>query len=182
MNCQITITTTETAITVRGPYCEYANQQYKSIGGRFTNGEWTLPGTQAGQAVIRSLFGLSEDLVTVSVKLDSEVTQATDGQFRVGGYVLANRRGRDYAVQLPDGVQLVSGSFCRSGGSVKSPRVTWNGESPTVNVVMRRDKAEELGLVKPEADLVEITLDGVNHRLTIEQAKALLVQLTAKLS
>lgn len=63
-------------------------------------------------------WGLGDPDMAIQVEVDNE----KDGQACFHGYVLANRRGRDYSVQLVEATGCDS-PLPSSGGSVKSPRV-----------------------------------------------------------
>jgi hypothetical protein len=63
---------------------------------------------------------------------------------RLGGYLLASRRGRDYGAEIVE--TLVSGTIPKSGGSVKNPAVSASDDS-VFELEVRRDFAERLGLI-----------------------------------
>lgn len=107
-------------ICIRGPFSADNNIVYRSAGGKFSGGCWLLPDTDTNRAKIVELFGERSDEVDALVPAN----KCGDGQqVQIGGYVLAERRERDWIVKMPDGVSLESGEFTSSGGSVKNPRV-----------------------------------------------------------
>ncbi len=117
---QTQITVQDGKILVSGPYSETNNARYRAHGGKFAGGNWVLPDNDATRATIAELFGTKSEEVEVLISASA----LSDGQIvQIGGYVLAQRRGRDYRVQMPDGVALDAGNFRESGGSVKNPRV-----------------------------------------------------------
>lgn len=108
-------------IIITGPYSEDNNRQWRELGGKFAGGNWVLPDNDTTRAKVAERFGAKSDEVDVLVP----ASKLRDGQIvQIGGYVLAQRRGRDYRVQMPDDVSLSGGSFSSSGGSVKNPRVS----------------------------------------------------------
>ncbi|MFA7301883.1 MAG: hypothetical protein WC069_06255 [Candidatus Shapirobacteria bacterium] len=120
-NMQTEITHSNGNIVISGPFHGGNNSTYKTFSGRFSGGAWTLPETPASSAAIAEMFGASDKIVEVEITGDKGTE--IDGQWRIGGYVLASRRSRDYGVQLANGVRLIDGQWARSGGSAKSPRV-----------------------------------------------------------
>jgi hypothetical protein len=134
-------------IVVTGPYNQQAINRWRTVCGRYSDGQWTLPETVDSQAAVHDLFGSSDEEVVARVHMDHpEVKGTYSDTLTIGGYVLARRRFRDRPVQLAIGVHLMSGTWDGRGGSAKSPRVTWSGRAPIVELEMRRDFAEEHGL------------------------------------
>jgi antitoxin component HigA of HigAB toxin-antitoxin module len=122
---QIEIEVTESGVSVTGPYSESNNTVYRSLGGKFAGGHWTLPDNQTTRETLAELFGTKSEIVEVLVPRDA----TTGGKIaQIGGYVLASRRGRDYRVEMPDGVSLAAGHFRSSGGSVKNPSVSLDSD------------------------------------------------------
>lgn len=150
MRTQVDITITESSITIGGPFCAKNNAKYRSACGRFTGGVWAFPNTKPGRSVVEELFGCSEELTAVKVRLHDNRVWVQDGQAGIAGYVIAERRSRDNAVRLADGVTLTEGRFLGSGGSAKSPRVTFTDDAE-VEVIIRKDMAERLGFLAPAA-------------------------------
>lgn len=129
-------------LVVTGPFSPDNNEAWRGCGGKFSNGSWRMPDTPANREAIARRFGAKSPLVDVLV----EAAKLRDGSVvQIGGYVLASRRGRDYAVRMPDGVSLESGSFSASGGSVKSPRVC-AGSDVVFRLRCRQDFATRVGL------------------------------------
>jgi hypothetical protein len=126
---QTTITIHDSKILISGPYSEKNNESWRSLGGKFAGGNWVLPDNDTSRSMIADLFGTKSDEVEALVPYE----KYEGGQIlQIGGYVLAQRRGRDYRVQMPHDVSLAAGSFSSSGGSVKNPRV-----APDRDVVFR---------------------------------------------
>lgn len=114
-------------ILVIGPYSEPNNTVYRSIGGQFNRsvGGWSLPISRLPDVV--SMFG---DFNSDFVEAEANADKLWDGpQLQIGGYVLATRRGRDYAARLAPGVELISGSLPPRGGSVKNPCVNCSSDA-----------------------------------------------------
>lgn len=119
---QTTIQVNDGKIIITGPYSETNNQEWRQLGGKFAGGDWVLPDNDTVRATIVELFGSKSDEVDALVTVTD--IPYTGGQIvQIGGYVLAQRRGRDYRVQMPEDVSLEAGSFRSSGGSHKNPRV-----------------------------------------------------------
>ena len=151
---QTEINVVDGKIIITGPYSEDNNEDYRSLGGKFSGGSWVLPDNATVREKIACWFGSKseevEALVPSSKTFGSQIVQ-------IGGYVLASRRGRDYGVKMPDGVSLESGSFSASGGSVKNPRV---GDMSDVvfRLRCRKSFAESKGLeiCKTKQSTIEI--------------------------
>jgi hypothetical protein len=118
---QTTINVNDGKIIITGPYSEDNNKVWKELGGKFAGGNWVLPDNDTARARIVELFGAKSDEVDALVPYDKIPTKGSICQ--IGGYVLAQRRGRDYRVQMPNDVSLAAGTFRSSGGSVKNPSV-----------------------------------------------------------
>lgn len=117
---QTTITPQDGAITIRGPYSESNNRTWRELGGKFSGGAWQLPDNETTRNKVAELFGTKSEVIEILVPADKAT--GTD-ILQIGGYVLAQRRGRDSRVEMPPGVSLAFGRFPASGGSVKNPRV-----------------------------------------------------------
>lgn len=142
IDMQTQITVMDGKIVVSGPYSESNNARYRSLGGKFSGGNWVLPDNDSVRAALAEMYGTKSDPVEVLVPLEK-----AEGRdiLQIGGYVLAQRRGRDWRVQMPDGVSLASGSFPASGGSMKHPMV--NASNDTVfRLVVRSEFAAKMGL------------------------------------
>jgi hypothetical protein len=144
---QTTITPQDGKIIITGPYSEDNNAVWRSLGGKFAGGNWVIPDNDTARERVAELFGPKSEEVDALVPYD----KYDGGQIlQIGGYVLAQRRGRDYRVQMPNDVSLAAGTLRSSGGSVKNPRV-----EPSADVVFRlrcrRSFAETHGLeIAPE--------------------------------
>lgn len=152
---QTQITVMDGKIVVSGPYSESNNDRYRVLGGKFSGGNWVLPDNDSVRPALAEMYGAKSDPVEVLVPLAK-----AEGRdiLQVGGYVLAQRRGRDWRVQMPDGVSLSAGSFTSSGGSMKHPLV--NASSDTVfRLVVRSEFATRMGLemaVDRKASAIEV--------------------------
>ena len=146
MKTQINLSVVGDSIRITSPYSSANIDLFRSLAGKFSGGVWSVPSTAESVAKLQDVFGRPSELVRVSVPVDATKVVARDGQLQIGGYLLANRRGRDYRAEMPEGVAVVSGGFTKSGGSVKNPRVS--PEPGTVlSLVCRREFAERMGLV-----------------------------------
>jgi len=117
-------------ITIQSPFSESNNSKFRSCGGKFEHGQWVFSNTPVVQKMIDELWGTSEKIVTIEISKDKlmELEEFSGivtmgSSYEVGGYVLAQRRSRDYAAQLAETVQIWSGTIPSSGGSFKNPAV-----------------------------------------------------------
>lgn len=117
---QVKIEVMEGTVHVVGPYSTENNDVWRSLGGKFTGGRWVMPDNETTRQKIAEMFGAKSEEVEVFVP-NEKLTD--DNIVQIGGYVLAQRRGRDRHVEMPDGVSLASGYFLSSGGSMRHPRV-----------------------------------------------------------
>jgi hypothetical protein len=142
-----------------------------------------------GVDAVKDLFGVSAEVVTVLVTrrryVDGHyVGDFSDGeQADIGGYVLAERRGRDSRANIVE--TLIAGTIPSGGGSAKNPRVNCSDDC-VFELQVRRDFADERGLhivgapasadeAKGSAPAEDLELEGVLaafHRLTAEQQAA----------
>lgn len=139
---QTQITVQDGRIVVCGPYSESNNDRYRSLGGKFSGGNWVLPDNDTTRTSLAEMYGAKSDPVEVLVPLEK-----AEGRdiLQIGGYVLAQRRGRDWRVQMPDGVSLAAGSFPASGGSMKNPMVHASNDT-VFRLVVRSEFARRMGL------------------------------------
>ena len=141
MNSQISISIDNNTITVVSPYSAANNVVYRNLGGKFADGAWRLTDNDASRARLAELFGVKSDEIDALVSAD----ELRGDVHQIGGYVLAERRGRDWGVKLATGVSLASGGFPSSGGSRANPAVS--AHSGTVyRLRCRRSFAEAHGL------------------------------------
>ncbi len=111
---QVKIEVIEGTVHVVGPYSTENNDVWRSLGGKFTGGRWVLPDNETTRQKIAAMFGTKSEEVEVLVPNE----RLTDGEIvQIGGYVLAQRRGRDSRVEMPDGVSLAAGYFPSSRAS-----------------------------------------------------------------
>lgn len=139
---QTTIKIDDGKIIITGPYSEDNNTVWRTLGGKFVGDSWLLSDNDTARMQIAELFGTKSD------EVDALVTAAkvTNGKIaQIGGYVLAQRRGRDYRVEMPDDVSLAVGRFRSSGGSVKNPSVALDSDV-VFRIRCRRSFAEAHGL------------------------------------
>jgi hypothetical protein len=105
-------------IHITTPYSDGIAGQCRSWAGKFSGGAWHVADTRL-PAVQKMLGADLDDLVEVEVQAGD---WKDDGaQIRVGWYVLAGRRGRDYRADVH--ADLVAGSIPSHGGSMKYPSV-----------------------------------------------------------
>ena len=89
---QVKIEVIEGTVHVVGPYSTENNDVWRSLGGKFTGGRWVLPDNETTRQKIAKMFGAKSEEVEVFVPNE----RLTDGEIvQIGGYVLAQRRGRD---------------------------------------------------------------------------------------
>lgn len=148
MSIQISITVNGEKIEVRGPYSESNNQDYRSLGGKWSQDHWSIPDTDTARAKIVELFGERGEDTDVIIPVDKCTSYGSIVQFF--GYVLASRRSRDSRVEMPHGVSLHAGEFRSSGGSVKHPRVALD-DNVVFRCTVRKPFAALHGLETPIA-------------------------------
>lgn len=106
-------------IKIKTPYCDDVVSTCRSWAGKFDKAAeaWVVPDTRL--AAVQTMLGRDvDDQVEVEVgKTEWDGYQ----QIRIGWYVLAGRRGRDYRADVY--ADLVTGAIPSSGGSVKHPAV-----------------------------------------------------------
>lgn len=141
MQTQITIN--DGRIHIRGPYSDSNNATWRSLGGKFSVGAWEIPDNETTRGKIAKMFGSKSDIITALVPGNKIRSYGSIEQ--IGGYVLAQRRSRDSAVQMPNGVSLHAGIFRRWGGSVKNPSVALDSDV-VFALQCRRSFAEVNGL------------------------------------
>lgn len=150
MKTQIQISKSNGSISIVAPYSETNNAKFRNRGGKYDRSSgWVFADAPASRELISELWGDESPLCVVRIPLGD--AKSCGNQEMLGGYVLASRRGRDYRVELADGVTLMEGSFCGSGGSVKNPCVTWDGDV-VLHVVVRRSFAERNNLTIVESE------------------------------
>lgn len=141
-------------IVLNGPYSEKNNEVWRSVGGKFAGGNWVLPDCETARLAVAELFGVRSEEVDALVPYGKWSGYQI---LQIGGYVLAQRRGRDYRVQMPSDVSLASGAFAERGGSVRNPSV-----APSSDVVFRlrcrRSFAERHGLTITAAPIATIAI------------------------
>lgn len=144
---RIRIGTQTGRVFVKSPYHAGFVTEARKLNGKWVNteefgGEWAFDGRdeQRVRDLCIRLYGTDgrtqASLVTLRVTLGS-----WDGSdITLGGRSLVRRKGRDYRVELGDGVVVLEGGFPSSGGSVKNPRV----DARDGTVLEVRDYPEEL--------------------------------------
>lgn len=170
----------ERKIKVVAPYHPYFPIAARKLGGRWSGEQraWYFDPRDADdvhQLVLR-IYGYDplaekQDLVTARVTLSREKLNLPLGsQFFLFGREIAFRLGRDSAVQLGEGVVVLSGGFPRSGGSMKHPSL----ETEDGTVIEVRDVPRSL--VLEEQVRYPDTVEIVEHA----QESALLQALAAR--
>lgn len=153
MKTQFKIIKNNGQISISAPFSAENNTIFRSKGGKFDTLSkcWIFDNTGATEAMIAELWGEESTLVRAEIPLEK-----IDGydQWRIGGYALATRRNRDYAVEIADGVQLLSGAFTKWGGSVKSPRV--GREDQLLSLICRKSfaQARDLKIIEESMDVI----------------------------
>jgi hypothetical protein len=125
-------------ITVEGanvytvtPYNADYTAAAKNLGGRWDGDRrawrFAAKNEQHVRDLLTNCYGTTGDdaaeMVTVRVDVNKIWSDYPGREIEFAGRVIARRRYRDERVLLGDNVILVSGGFCRSGGSVKNPRI-----------------------------------------------------------
>ena len=128
-------------IKIKTPYCDEIVATCRSWAGKFDKSAeaWIVPETRL-EAVQAALGKDVDDQVEIEVEKKDWSGYA---QIRVGWFVLAGRRGRDYGADVY--ADLVAGSIPSSGGSVKNPAVAAS-EDARFRLWVPRDFAVKNGL------------------------------------
>lgn len=145
MKTQVNIVNENGQVILNAPYCAANNVKYKSAGGKWDGKAWSFKNTPAVYKIINDLFGADEQLVTVEIAAEDDRIERDTGIYTLGGYVVATRRFRDSAVNMPVGVELYNGEFAESGGSQKNPAVKASDDA-VFRAVVRKDFAERNNL------------------------------------
>lgn len=152
---------TDDNIEVTSPYNGDFVGRVKKIGGKWNANAkvWAVPveNEELLKGHLTDVYGyVDAEEETIKVTLRAKDFKYNN-DIRIGSWVLATRRGRDYDVRLADGVYLVDGDFDKSGGSKNHPSVDPNG-----------------------SEILEINLPvGIYDKLT-EDEKALLTKVEDK--
>jgi hypothetical protein len=172
MKPQISIVVTLDEIAISSPFSHSNNEIFREKGGRWDakSREWIFERTQATEEMIRELFGEQSQLVNARVPLGH--IEERYNQWKIGGYVVANRYKHDSPVEIPLGVQLEKGHWHKTGGTTTEPRVTGDNDM-SITVVMRRSFAERAGLVivATEDDALSNPLAGIKLRDLIAELR-----------
>ena len=132
-------------ISLRYPYNPNNNEALKMFGGRYDGlaRRWVVPNNEASQKKIEELFGVA--LPNVIAFVTEKNLTASGNLVALGGYLVASWDDRKNCVRLPDGVELVQGSWdTTASATLKQPRLA--GVAPAVHVVVKRDFAVTHGL------------------------------------
>ena len=157
LSSQVTIVRSKDAIHIYGPFNEANHQCYKNRNGRLDptkelHGEkpWKFAQTAAVHSMVDSLFGSDASPLVRVIVTESDIRKH-GRTWTIGGYLLAKSQGRDQGVAIPKGVQLESGQWLPSGGSMKYPEI--QAEDVLLSLVVRQDFAErhQLKIVAEEA-------------------------------
>lgn len=164
------------AVAAVTPYHPAFPQAAKALGGKWgttPNGTkaWLFDARdeEAVRDLCRRVYGTdgaeAPDTCDVTITVTTPgvllalLTEQSDAQWWFAGRGLASRRGRDYAVRLGEGVRIVSGRFTPTGGSMKYPAISYEGEAITLLVrdVPRLLAEQECAKLGDEASAVQIT-------------------------
>lgn len=172
MKPQISIDVTLDEIAIGSPFSHSNNEVFREKGGQWNGNsrQWIFPRTPATEEMLTELFGEQSQLVNARVPL-SHIEERYN-QWKIGGYVVANRYKHDTPVETPLGVQLEKGHWHKSGGTTTEPRVTGDKDL-SITVVMRRSFAERAGLVivASEDQVLSYPLAEVGTRALIDELR-----------
>lgn len=113
-------------LAARTPYHPDLPKRFKALGGKWNDMSrvWVfdLRDEERVRAVVEEIFG---SLIPSGrkVSLRYRITRADGSPVRLAGRVIADRRDRDRAVSLAEGVVVVEGDFPDSGGSRNYPHI-----------------------------------------------------------
>jgi hypothetical protein len=118
-------------LSVKSPFNKKFVEFARSRNGRWTGEEWVFDprDEKALREHLMLYYATDGENVAPTCTIRWEL-QALDGaEINLGGRMCARRRGRDYRVELGEGVVVLQGGFPASGGSVKNPRVDPNDDT-----------------------------------------------------
>lgn len=177
-------------LTVNSPYHPDFPRYAKHLGGRWKSEErlWVfdIRDEQSVRDLCRDCFGTDGEDTPQFVNCLVELTSQYKNDLWFGGRRIASRPGRDWPVKLGPNVVLRSGEFYSSGGSRKNPRITFHGDSVTLEVrdvplPLARQELERVGWGK-----ITILADDENLPIPVNaelssEAFAILVSLRKRL-
>lgn len=183
---------TETKLQVTSEFNNMWIKEAKKLGGKWnsSNGSWDidLENEELVMDALLQIYGYNPSRPSVDVTIEINADDFWDGgsELKLGNMILAERRGRDYAVSLRNNVIVVSGDFSESGGSRNNPSIgdctdvklrvklpetlLANIDDNQYTVIQSRSKREKLKARKVEllAELQriedELTALGVNRK------------------
>lgn len=151
----------------------------KALGGRYTGDAWVFDARD--ETRVRSLLvdvygtdGSECEMVTVRMPIQNRYSRNEEW---CCGRMVARRRYRDRAVELGDGVVVVSGGFPYRGGSVKSPDL----DAKPDTIVEIRDVPLAIALREQEAGRVTILGEPEVDRDALEAERAVLLARLAEI-
>jgi hypothetical protein len=151
-------------VTVIAPYHPQFPASARQAGGRWdaAGKRWSFDARDEERVreICRSIYGTDGSVEAATVTIRYRVTDSADNPLWYAGRLIVERRGRDEAVRLGDGVVIIEGRFASSGGSMKYPRL-----EPSDVVLEIRDVPA--GLVT-ESDDVTILASADARRATLE--------------
>lgn len=176
MICQVSITSDQDRVILEGPYSISNRSLWTALGGRFS-GSWIFPAKEIVKRAIEEKFGSASHLVEVEITADDIRIDKANGQWQLGGYLLAYKRTQIGETIMPDGVRLIEGEWANVGGSQTRPMPTPRpGGAFILGVVMRRNFAiaNHLQIIGEdtardpilEGYTIEALQAEINHRLS----------------
>lgn len=147
-------------IRIKTGYCDEIVATCRKWAGKFDKAisAWVVPSSRLAE--VQEQLGVNQgDQVGVEVGKDS-----IDGyaQYRLGWYVLAGRRARDYGADVY--AELVAGEIPSSGGSVKNPGVAASADA-RFRLWVPRDFAAKRNLQVVGGDVID------REAMAVERAK-----------
>lgn len=172
------ITRTETKIMVKSDYSTTFVTEAKKISGKWNadNKSWDfdIADEDRVKALLRKIYGEDGETAVETVRVEIVLDKINwsgmpDGVLEMFGRTLLQRRSRDAAVIQHDSVLVVKGSFDRSGGSAKYPRIAQSSD------MVIEVKSVPLALAEKAAadfpDAIRIISEAKIDRATLEAEK-----------
>lgn len=108
----------------------------KQLGGKWVGGKWVFDARIRPQvaALHEKYYGTGNTHYNFTIRI-TEGKSFGGPELRLGGHLLASRKGRDMPVRLGPGVSVIEGKFSSSAGSTKHPRVLCRGDELLLNVL-----------------------------------------------
>lgn len=184
----VTITTSGDKIHITTPYNAMFTERAKHLGGRWNGTAWVFnAGTEPTvREFVLGCFGTDQpDYTSVTVRIDANKAwrqDPTGGESALyfAGRKVLDRRQRDAAIRLDDGVAVISGTLPISGGSMRYPSLALTAKDavileiydvPVRHADLSNDYVEAIRPSTISRESLETERDAVTAQLTALTAR-----------